>query len=189
MKLYMIRHGETDWNRSGKVQGLTDIELNAKGIEQANQMKNMLKDVEFDICFCSPLKRARKTAEIIANDKCNVNVDDLLIERSFGKYEGKNLKEENIDIVKLWSFNDDYNYCGVEPMEDLLNRADMFIKKIKSEYKECSNVLIVSHGGFIKGLYYSVNGYNENTDFLSFHLNNCEVYECEILEKRNSIKK
>ena len=183
MKIYAIRHGETDWNKSKRIQGSTDIELNEKGIEQANKMKEMLKDIKFDICISSPLKRARKTAEIITDGKCSINIDEALIERGFGNYEGQISSEAKLDIFKLWNYKENCNENGIEPLKSLLERSDSFLKKFKEDYKSCSNVLIVSHGGFIKGLYYSLNGYDENTDFLSFHLGNCEVYKCEIPSK------
>ena len=65
MKIYVIRHGQTDWNVAGKCQGRTDIELNETGIEQAKQAKEQLKNYNIDQIICSPLKRTRKTAEII----------------------------------------------------------------------------------------------------------------------------
>ena len=65
MKIYVMRHGQTDWNLAGKAQGRTDIELNDTGIEQAKQTKKQIDNYKIDLIICSPLKRARKTAEII----------------------------------------------------------------------------------------------------------------------------
>jgi len=183
MNLYIVRHGETDWNKKKKIQGLTDIELNEKGIYQANKMKEKLLNVNFDICICSPLKRAVKTAQIIVDQKCDIIVNEALLERCFGNYEGQNSKEANIDIFKIWNLKENCKDNGIESLRDLLERSDLFLKKFKEEYAQYKNVLIVSHGGFIKALYYSLNGYDENTDFLSFHLDNCEVYKHEIPTK------
>ena len=63
--LYIMRHGKTDWNAKHKLQGRTDIPLNEEGIQMAEQAKEKYKDVNFDICYCSPLVRAKQTAEII----------------------------------------------------------------------------------------------------------------------------
>lgn len=63
--LYIMRHGKTDWNAKHKLQGRTDIPLNEEGIQMAEQAKEKYKDVNFDICYCSPLVRAKKTAEIV----------------------------------------------------------------------------------------------------------------------------
>ena len=65
MKIYVVRHGQTDWNVAGKCQGRTDIELNNTGIEQAKNTKEQLKNYNIDLIICSPLKRAIKTAEIL----------------------------------------------------------------------------------------------------------------------------
>ena len=63
MKIYLVRHGETDWNQAGLLQGQTDIALNAQGLEQAHDAAERLKAVPFEIAFCSPLIRAKRTAD------------------------------------------------------------------------------------------------------------------------------
>ncbi|MFR6562458.1 MAG: histidine phosphatase family protein [Eubacterium ventriosum] len=67
--LYIMRHGKTDWNAKHKLQGRTDIPLNEEGIQMAEQAKEKYKDVNFDICYCSPLVRAKQTAEIVLEAK------------------------------------------------------------------------------------------------------------------------
>ena len=87
--LYIMRHGKTDWNEQHKLQGRTDIPLNDDGIKMAEAAALKYKDVHFDICYCSPLKRAKKTAEILlAGRDIPIISDDRLVEMSFGKYEG-----------------------------------------------------------------------------------------------------
>ena len=63
--LYIMRHGKTEWNELHKLQGRTDIPLNEEGRKMAEQAREKYKDVSFDICYCSPLIRARETAEIV----------------------------------------------------------------------------------------------------------------------------
>ena len=89
MKLLVVRHGRTDWNDLGKVQGLADIKLNKEGINQAYQTKEKLKDYDIDLIISSPLTRTRQTAEII-NEGRNIKTiyDDRIIERDYGEYEG-----------------------------------------------------------------------------------------------------
>ena len=85
MKIYLVRHGETDWNQAGLLQGQTDIALNAQGLEQAREAAERLKDVPFEIAFCSPLIRAKRTAEIIIGDrKITLTTDERLRELNFG---------------------------------------------------------------------------------------------------------
>lgn len=85
--IYIVRHGQTDWNVEGKYQGRIDIELNVNGINQAKQISEKLKDIKFDKIFSSPLKRALQTAIIISGG--DIIIDDRLIERSNGELEGK----------------------------------------------------------------------------------------------------
>ena len=87
--LYVLRHGRTDWNDEHKLQGRTDIPLNDTGRTMAVNAGELYKNVHFDICFCSPLIRARETAEILLKGR-NVPIvfDDRLLEMSFGEFEG-----------------------------------------------------------------------------------------------------
>lgn len=183
MKIYMSRHGETDWNKEGKMQGLTDTELNATGINQAIETKEKLKNINFDLCISSPLKRASKTAKIIIADKCNIIYDDLLVERCLGDYEGKNPNEKKMNHPKFWDYKSNCNEDNVEPLQTLFERGKKFLEKLQNEYSSYQNILIVSHGSLIKALYFNLVGFNENTDFFSFFLNNCEVLEYEINTK------
>ena len=87
--LYIMRHGKTEWNKKKKLQGRTDIPLCREGIEMAEKAREEYKDVHLDVCYCSPLVRARKTAEIVLGGR-NIPIipDDRLKEMSFGEYEG-----------------------------------------------------------------------------------------------------
>ena len=102
MKVYVIRHGQTDWNLAKKTQGKTDIELNETGIEQARKAKEEINKCNIDLIFCSPLKRARKTAEIVNEDKkCKIIYNKALEERGYGDFEGKT-KDEIKEMIESW---------------------------------------------------------------------------------------
>ncbi len=90
MNLYVIRHGQTEWNVMKKMQGSIDIPLNKKGIKQAYITKKNLDHISIDVIFCSPLKRAKQTAEII-NKGRNLEIiyDERLKERNYGEFEGE----------------------------------------------------------------------------------------------------
>ena len=166
--IYIVRHGQTDWNVLTKRQGHTNIPLNQKGIEQAEELKEKLKDVSFDLVFSSPLDRAINTAKIITNHE--IIVDDRLIERKNGKLEGLTREE----IQKIQKAQD---YCeekyDVEPTKELQNRADSCLKDILQSYPH-KNILIVSHGGFIINLRCFLDGIPD--DINSYFLNNCDIY-------------
>ena len=76
MKIYLVRHGETSWNIGRKVQGQTDIPLNETGVRQAEKVREELKDEVFDVCYCSPLMRARRTAEIATDGRFEIVIDE-----------------------------------------------------------------------------------------------------------------
>ena len=90
----MIRHGETDWNAIGKLQGRTDIPLNETGIQQAEECSEFLKTSQWDVIITSPLQRAKQTAEIInKNIKVPVIEMDDFMERDYGDAEGMAYEE------------------------------------------------------------------------------------------------
>ena len=107
MRLIMVRHAKTDYNEKGLVQGMTDIPLNKEGIMQAINVKEKLKDIKFDLCFSSPLKRTLKTAKIIVGDDFPIITDELLIERNMGTYEGGSFKE--YQKRDFWNINKNSN--------------------------------------------------------------------------------
>ena len=108
MKIYYVRHGQTDWNLARKMQGGgTEKELNETGINQANETRKELENVKYDIIICSPMYRAKQTAEIINKDK-NVKtiIDERIRERKLGKLEGHEITDE---IEKqIWDYNLNY---------------------------------------------------------------------------------
>ena len=97
MKLYILRHGKTQWNALRKVQGAADIPLAEEGISLARKVGETLKDVPFDLCFSSPLKRAIQTAELVLGQKADripVILDKRIQEIDFGALEGTQFKDE-----------------------------------------------------------------------------------------------
>ncbi|HIU40219.1 MAG TPA: histidine phosphatase family protein [Candidatus Aphodocola excrementigallinarum] len=176
-KLYIVRHGKTDWNEKGLLQGSNDILLSEEGIKEAKELALMLDLNNIDICISSPLKRAKQTASILTQGKVKIIYDDLLKERGFGSYEGKKINQDLID--KCWDYNKNDDSNGLESIKECLRRARVFLNKIKKEYPN-KNILIVSHFAFIKALHYNIVGYDENTDFLSFRPKNATLYEYDI---------
>lgn len=176
-KLYVIRHGMTDWNDLKLIQGTTDIDLNEQGDKETKRLASTLDLSNIDICLCSPLKRTKITAEILMQEKIKIIYDDLIIERGYGEYEGKKIDMKL--IAKQWDYQLNDSSNKVESIKDCLARAEKFLKKIKKEYPD-KNILIVTHGGFMKALHFTIKGYDENTDFLSFYPQNSEVHEYDI---------
>ena len=145
----MLRHGQTDWNQAGYVQGRYDVPLNENGREQARLAGKELKDVSIDVCYCSPLIRAKETA-LIALEGRNVPMvyDDRLVEMAYGVYEGTHWKGEayqrNRRMLAM-------RYPGGESYLDVAHRAFSFLDEIQDEAKE-KNILIVCHGGIARAI-------------------------------------
>ena len=89
MLIYIVRHGETDWNKEHKVQGAVDIPLNKYGIHLAEETADGLENIRFDAAYSSPLSRAKKTAEVILKGRnIKIKEDKRIQEICFGAYEG-----------------------------------------------------------------------------------------------------
>src|SRR3989344_5835107 len=87
---YIVRHGQTEWNTKGLLQGHGDSPLTYLGVKQAEQIRDELKSIHFDAIFSSDLLRAKRTAEIVALErKIAVKTTQALRERDFGHFEGK----------------------------------------------------------------------------------------------------
>lgn len=185
MKFYIIRHGQTDWNKKGKIQGKTDIELNEEGIKQAEEAKRILKDYPIDMIVSSTLKRARKTAEII-NEAKNVPIifKEALEERGLGEFEGKTQQEFQDKIWNseiLANYNLNKQYKGVETIQDLCDRVWNLIEDLKEEYYD-KNILLVTHGGVTRAINGYFNGPNEEGILEDLNLHNCEIRTFEVKE-------
>ena len=142
MEILLTRHGQTQWNVLGKVQGKADIELNENGILQAEETGEILKNENIDLIICSPLKRAKQTAEII-NKNRNVPIiyDEDIIERDFGEFEGVNKKD--FDFEGYWSYKQNKQYQKAENIRVFFARVYKFLDKIKVEYND-KRILIVT---------------------------------------------
>ena len=173
MEILLTRHGQTEWNVLGKVQGRADIELNEKGIQQAEETGKTLRDEEIDLIICSPLKRAKQTADIICRNRdIPIVYDEDVIERDFGEFEGINKKE--FDFEGYWSYKQNNQYEKAENIKIFFDRVYKFLDKIKTKYDN-KRILIVAHGGISIPVNCYFNGIPEDDDLLKLVLGNCEV--------------
>lgn len=155
MNIYLLRHGETDWNKEGRIQGHTDIPLNQNGRMQIAQIAKGLAGIcpDIDLIICSPLSRARESAEIAAENLYypmdRIVIEHMLIERCFGEAEGMTAKERAIKYPNYRYSDTGYYFPGMEEYKDLMKRANSAVQKISSTYKDKKNILVVSHGAFL----------------------------------------
>ncbi len=161
MEIYLIRHGETDYNKAKRIQGHCDIALNEYGRELARVTAAGLADIPFDIVFTSPLVRASETARIIVGERDIPIIEDIRIQEiGFGEYEGLCSGKQGYNIPDnkaFWNFFfDTENYQvppGGESFEEVIQRTGEFLQEILSneEYRD-KTILISTHGCALKAL-------------------------------------
>lgn len=157
MKLYIIRHGETDWNKEKRLQGQSDTQLNALGISLAEITARALSDVKFDYIFSSPLMRAYKTAQIMRLDRdVEIVTDDRLKEICFGTNEGLYPEQMPKDFHYFFDAPEKYRPAeGGETYEQLCARSRDFIDKVivpLSVREPEATALITAHGALNKSI-------------------------------------
>lgn len=160
MKIYLIRHGVTDQNKKRCLQGRSDIELNENGRELARKTAEGLRDVDFDIIFSSPLKRAYETAEIIRGER-NIPLIPRkeLLEISFGAYEGLCFGQEHYnipDVDFMNFFNKPQEYVTPpegESFEQVITRTGLFLQELRNnpQYQD-KTILLSTHGCALKAV-------------------------------------
>lgn len=157
MKIYITRHGETEWNREGRMQGWENSNLTEKGIDNARRLGESLKNIDFECIYCSPLGRAVETANCIRGNKdTKIVIKENLKEMGFGIWEGMDhLKIEELypsQRFNFWSQPHLYNPVNGESFEELLSRVrNVWYDIISNAYGE--NILIVSHAVVIKAIH------------------------------------
>lgn len=154
MNLYLIRHGETAYNRDGVGFGRADIALTPFGLKQAEATAQRLANEPIDAVFSSPLQRARATADLIADAAgATVQVDERLIELEVGETEGLPfalIRERYPELLKRWGGPDGHNVRmpGGESIADLSARVDEF--RLSMADIDAENVVVVSHNFVLK---------------------------------------
>lgn len=159
------------------MHGQYDIPLNDTGIKQAKKISDELKNEHFDLCFSSPLKRARSTAYSILLNHKNTDIfyDDRLMELSKGLLEGKHLNSEK--LLKT----EDYNFIKkfkIETKKNFLSRVKQFIEEVEKNYKG-KKILIVAHSGTIKMLSFCFEypKIQLHKAYYALHIQNCKPYK------------
>lgn len=159
MRLYMVRHGETDWNKARKIQGQVDIPLNEFGRHLAAETGKGLADIPFGLCISSPLLRATETARLILGGR-NVPVitDERIEEMAFGVWEGKCCSKEGWDLPQEFHdfFEAPQRYRAPEGGEDFYmvrERLKDFLSELyQREDLNDKNILITTHGAALCGI-------------------------------------
>ena len=170
-KLYFVRHGQSQWNVENKICGATDIPLTDFGREQASLTADQIinQKIIADEILCSPLSRAKETAQIISQKtKIPLREEPALFEQNFGHYEGTPRDSQEFRQAKKNFLS---RYGTGESMFQLAQRIYNLLDRIKSENK---TYILVAHNGIariIQSYFYEMT----NDEFADFGIKNCEI--------------
>lgn len=192
MILYVIRHGQTDWNKERKLQGRTDIPLNENGKAVAELTRDGFKEIPFDMAFTSPLKRARETAEIIlAGRNIPILDEERVIEVNFGEYEGCDFDLPDEYIQNFFSAPEKYySIRGTESMESIFERMNSFLQDLyQNPELQDKTILISTHGAALSGLLTVIKGNSVDKYWAGGLHHNCGYSIIEIKNGKAAILK
>jgi broad specificity phosphatase PhoE len=174
--LLIVRHGETEWNAEGRIQGHTDIGLSEKGAEQARSLGKRLADRQIDVAYSSDLKRTSETAKLALGGRdITLNETPRLREYNKGIFEGMTLSEiqEKFPAEYPKYLEKDLSYApeGGETTRDVSTRMASIFAEIKANHLD-ETVLVVSHGGVLRAAMVSLLGMPLEGNW-SFVFGNC----------------
>lgn len=143
-RLFVARHGQTQWNADQKICGRTDLPLTEEGLRQAQALAQRVEGLDIDLIIASPMLRARQTAAAVAEKYgLDIMIDERLIEQDYGIFEGKDRRDPGF-LANKRQFA--VRYPGGESMMDVAYRVYSLIEEVKLKYPG-KTVLLVCHGG------------------------------------------
>jgi probable phosphoglycerate mutase len=148
-KLVLLRHGETEWSKTGRHTGLTDIPLTAHGEELARAAGELVRGYDFRLVLSSPLQRARRTAELAGLDAA---IDPLLVEWDYGGYEGRTTKDIRAELGYNWNAFTHGVIRGETPgetVEEVAARASRVLTRVLPAMVD-GDVALVAHGHYLR---------------------------------------
>ena len=155
---YLIRHGETEWNRTGKIQGHSDVSLSKYGRRQMKMLGTRLAGCAFSAVYASDLSRSVESADMIVEGReTSIETDSDLREFFYGEWEGLTLEEVEARTPKVFaqlmaSGNSGFAAPGGEDSAQVLDRVRRFYARTLKRHDEGENLLIVAHGGTLRAL-------------------------------------
>ena len=182
MRIYIVRHGETEANKKGYAQGWTDVPLNENGRIIAELTGRGLKGIRFDHCFSSPLIRAKETAEILLRESGNsvsISFDDRIKEMNFGRFEGMSVRDERV-IQFLKEPMVDYKFPDGESLQEVMERTQEFLKALVAKDDD-KTYLVSTHGCALRAMLNFL--YEDKDDYWHGHV----PYNCcvNIIDVKN----
>ncbi len=182
MKITLVRHGQTEANYNHIIQGrVVNKELNETGQKACYQLRERLKDVDFSICYMSPMLRTVETAFILVGDRVETVPDTRLLERDMGELSGQS--REKYDAVTYWDYDLNCSSLGVEPVQDVFKRCQEFLDYVIKKHSG-EHILIVSHGAVIRACHHLLHHHNLHKNLLNVNISNLYCETIEILDKK-----
>jgi len=190
-RIYLTRHGETEWNRQRRFQGSKNSELTEKGILGAELLATRVEDIELDCIVSSPLKRAYHTAEIVRGKKdIDIIKNEGFKEINLGDFEGMRwdeIEQLHGEILKRISKDPLNNrYPNGENLSEFYSRVERAFKEVINKCRN-KNVLIVAHGGTIKCIESYIRKFKISKDWMGNVVQNCSL-SCVDVDDNNNIK-
>ena len=191
MELHLFRHGETDWNRAGRFQGLNDSSLTEKGVLQAQNLGKKIENIKFDKIYCSPSLRTKQTAfHMWPNHSYDIKYMSSLLEINLGPLEGKLYedvkKNDPSSYENFFQKPHLFNLEGAETFAKLTSRAMTAIMEISIKNRN-QIVAIVSHGAFIKAFLTKIDGKEIHQIWEPPYMDNC-AHNIVLLKNDNSFQ-
>ena len=176
MIIGLVRHGQTEENFLGKIQGRKNNMMNDTGRRQCQRLREKILKTNYDFCYMSPMIRCVETAMILIGDRVEMIPDKRLIEREMGKMEGKPRVEYN--AYQFWNYTLNRSDFGVEPVQDVFKRCEEFLDYIMEKHKD-KNILIITHGSPYRAIRHLLKKTKLKGPLLDGNIENCqyEVFE------------
>lgn len=178
IKLYIVRHGQTDYNLKKIVQDNFST-LNETGIKQANIVREKIKDIDYDLIISSPYLRTKQTSKIINIKNKPIIFDDRLVERNMGELAEKHMNYDTYNAVLYWNYKLNLSDRGIEGIQSIFKRAEDFIKYIKENYNGKS-IIVVSHQAIIRALHHVISNTDRKSDLYKFKVENACLLKYEL---------
>lgn len=177
MRITLVRHGQTEANYLGKIQGLKNNLLNDTGRRQCQKLREKLKDKHYDVCYMSPLVRTVETAMILVGDRVELIPDRRIIERDMGLLDDRPHSE--YDAKKYWNYEINCNDLEVEAIQDIFKRCQDFLNYISGKHKD-DDILIVTHSAVFRALRHLILDHELTGNLLDIGIDNCYCEEFDL---------
>lgn len=185
MKLYIMRHGQTNMNIEGKMQGHIDCPLNETGRIQAKDAAHLLRrhNLKFSEIITSHLDRTRETAELATGiPRSAYFTDDRIIELDYGDWDGKTYSEMGPEMMAF--LQDPVHVAapeGIESLEHITGRVGEFLSDLRTKAEEQDSILVVSHGVAIRAMFGWILGLKRpGNEIWRMPIENCAVFQCTL---------